>query len=109
MNLDGTIKEEILELIELVINDDIYLVESFNNTENKNFYSRAELQKTVDEISNEKMKKIFQKKLTDYTIDRKNYLMEKYGKFFLNDRLVRTAIGTPSGMKKKYTMFKKYY
>jgi predicted SAM-dependent methyltransferase len=109
MNLDITKKEEILELIELVINDDTYLMESLNNTENNNFYSRAELQKTVDEISNEKMKKIFQKKLTDYTIDRKNYLMEKYGKFFLNDRLVRTAIGNSLGMKKKYSMFKKYY
>ncbi len=35
--------------------------------------------------------------------------MEKYGKFFLNERLVRSVLDIDQNMKKKYSMFKKYY
>ena len=109
MKLHQHIKKEIIELIELVINEDTHLYESLNKPTDKVFYSEEDLQKTIDEISSESMKKVFQDKLNHFKTERKNYLMEKYGKHFLSDRLVRSALGTPKGMKKKYSIFKKYH
>ena len=54
------------------------------------------------------MKNVFEKKLLDYESDRKKFLMEKYGQYLLNDRIVRSTINSNS-MKKKYSIFKKYY
>ena len=53
------------------------------------------------------MKAIFEKKMTNFKYERKKYLMEKYGKFFLRDRLVRSTISKSRGFKKRYSIFKK--
>ena len=107
MKLDRKKFEEIIELMELVISDDIHLFNSLNNSEDNGFYSKEELQNTIDEISSEKMKAIFEKKITNFKYERKKYLMEKYGKFFLRDRLVRSTISKSRGFKKRYSIFKK--
>ena len=109
MNLDKINTEELMELIELVIEDDIHLQHSLCSSDPNNFYSKEELQKTIDEISSTKMRKVFEKKLKNFTTDRKKYLMEKYGKFFLNERLVRSVLDLNQDIKKKYSIFKKYY
>ena len=109
MNLDKINTEELMELIELVIEDDIHLQHSLYSSDPNNFYSKEELQKTIDEISSTKMRKVFEKKLKNFTTDRKKYLMEKYGKFFLNERLVRSVLDLNQDIKKKYSIFKKYY
>lgn len=108
MNLSENKIDEILELINLVLIDDKQLFDSIENSEDKSFYSKDELVKTINEISSEKMKKVFEKKLRDYESDRKKFLMEKYGQYLLNDRIVRSSINSNS-MKKKYSIFKKYY
>ena len=108
MQLDKINKEELMELIELVIKDDTHLQHSLCSSDSHNFYSKEELQKTIDEISSTKMRKVFEKKLNNFTTDRKKHLMEKYGKFFLNERLVRSVLDIDQNMKKKYSMFKKY-
>ena len=107
MKLDRKKFEEIIELMELVISDDMHLFNSLNNSEDNGFYSKEELQNTIDEISSEKMKEIFEKKITNFKHERKKYLMEKYGKFFLRDRLVRSTISKSRGLKKRYSIFKK--
>jgi hypothetical protein len=109
MKLHQHKQKEIIELIELVINEDTHLYESLNKPTDKVFYSEEDLQKTIDEITSESIKKVFQDKLNDFKTERKNYLMETYGKYFLSDRLIRSVLGTPKGMKKKYSIFKKYY
>ena len=109
MQLDKINIEELMELIELVIKDDTHLQHSLCSSDSNNFYSKEELQKTIDEISSTKMRKVFEKKLDNFTTDRKKHLMEKYGKFFLNERLVRSVLDIDQNMKKKYSMFKKYY
>ena len=109
MDLDKLNKVELMELIELVIDVATHLQHSLCSSDSNNFYSKEELQKTIDEISSTKMRKVFEKKLKNFTTDRKKYLMEKYGKFFLNERLVRSVLDLDHDMKKKYSMFKKYY
>ena len=109
MNLYKINTEELIELIELVIEDDTHLQQSLCSSNSNNFYSKEELRKTIDEISSTKMRKVFEKKLNNFTTDRKKHLMEKYGKFFLNERLVRSVLDIDQNMKKKYSMFKKYY
>ena len=109
MKLDKINTEELMELIELVIEDDTHLQQSLCSSNSNNFYSKEELRKTIDEISSTKMRKVFEKKLKNFTTDRKIYLMEKYGKFFLNERLIRSVLDLDQEMKKKYSMFKKYY
>jgi len=109
MQLDKINIEELMELIELVIKDDTHLQHSLCSSDSHNFYSKEELQKTIDEISSTKMRKVFEKKLNNFTTDRKKHLMEKYGKFFLNERLVRSVLDIDQNMKKKYSIFKKYY
>ena len=93
----------------MVIKDDTHHQHSLCSSDSHNFYSKEELQKTIDEISSTKMRKVFEKKLNNFTTDRKKHLMEKYGKFFLNERLVRSVLDIDQNMKKKYSMFKKYY
>ena len=51
MKLDRKKFEEIIELMELVISDDMHLFNSLNNSEDNGFYSKEELQNTIDEIS----------------------------------------------------------
>ncbi|MDG2483573.1 MAG: hypothetical protein P8M51_01130 [Flavobacteriaceae bacterium] len=109
MVLDEDKKQEIIELLEIVISDDTHLYHSLNNSNVKSFYSKEELEKTIVEISSKKMQKIFEEKLSDYKSDRKKFLMEKYGKFLLSERLVRSTINSPLDMKKRYSIFKKYY
>ena len=109
MKLDKINTEELMELIGLVIEDDTHLQHSPCSSDSNNFYSKQELQKTIDEISSTKMRKVFEKKLKNFTTDRKKYLMEKYGKFLLNERLVRSMLDLDQDIKKKYSMFKKYY
>ena len=109
MKFDNAIKQEIIELIEIVLREDIQLHNSLINSKVKSFYSKKELEKTIDEISSKEMKKVFEKKLSNYNSDRKKFLMEKYGRFILSDRLVRSTIDSPSGFTKKYSIFKKYY
>ena len=94
MNLSENKIDEILELINLVLIDDKQLFDSIVNSEYKSFYSKDELVKTINEISSEKMKKVFEKKLRDYESDRKKFLMEKYGQYLLNDRIVRSTINS---------------
>ena len=96
MNLSEDKIDEILELINLVLIDDKQLFNSIINSGDKSFYSKDELLKTINEISSEKMKKVFEKKLQDYESDRKKFLMEKYGKYLLNDRIVRSTINSNS-------------
>ena len=109
MDLDNNKIEEIIELLKMVISDDKHLFDSLNNAHSHNFYSKEELQKTIDEISSKKMKRVFEEKLKNYHHERKKYLMEKYGKFIFSERLVRSTINTPLSIKKKYSIFKKYY
>lgn len=106
MKLDKEKKEEIIELLEIIFSDNTRLYHSLNNSKLKNFYSKEELQKTIDEISSKKMKKIFEKKLGEYKYDRKQYLMKKYGKFLLSKKLVKSTIDSPFRVKKIYSMFK---
>lgn len=107
MKLDKDKKEEIIELLELIISDNTRLYHSLNNSKTKNFYSKEELQKTIDEISSKKIKKIFEKKLREFKYDRKQYLMKKYGKFIFSEKLVKSTIDSPFRVKKIYSMFKK--
>lgn len=109
MNLDENKLEEIMELIKLIVNDDIFLRESLVNAKETPFYSKDELEQTLKEITSSKMKKVFEKKIIDYNNDRKKHLMEKYGKFFLSDRLIRSTISDSDPLKKKFSVFKKYY
>ena len=109
MNLDENKLEEIMELIKLIVNDDIFLRESLVNAKETPFYSKDELEQTLKEITSSKMKKVFEKKIIDYNNDRKKHLMEKYGKFFLSDRLIRSTISDSAPLKKKFSVFKKYY
>ena len=109
MKLHQDKQKEIIELIELVINEDTQLYETLNKPIDKVFYSEEDLQKTIDEISSESMKKVFQDKLNDFKTERKNYLMEKYGKFILSERLVRSTINPSFGLKRKYGVFGKHY
>ena len=109
MNLDENKLEEIMELIKLIVNDDIFLRESLVNAKETPFYSKDELEQTLKEITSSKMKKVFEKKIIDYNNDRKKHLMEKYGKFFLSDRLIRSTISDSAPFKKKFSVFKKYY
>jgi predicted SAM-dependent methyltransferase len=106
MNLSENKIDEILELINLVLIDDKQLFDSIVNSEYKSFYSKDELVKTINEISSEKMKKVFEKKLRDYESDRKKFLMEKYGQYLLNDRIVRSTINSNS-IKNKYSFTRK--
>ena len=119
MKLNKSVSDEILELIESVFEDDTHLQQLLSSSEPDTFYTKEELQKTIDEISSSEMKLVFEKKLTNFESDRKRYLMEKYGKPLLNGRLVRSILDIDHNksnhflqlpyMKKKYTMFKKYY
>ena len=109
MKLDNNKIEEIIELIELVISEDTHLQNAINDSQSNNFYTKAELQKTIDEISSKEMKKIFLQKLKNFDSNRKKYLMEKYGKFILSERLVRSTINSSTGLKRKYGVFGKYY
>ena len=108
MKLNKNKFEEIIELLELVIDDDLKLYDSLNNSQSNGFYSKEELQNTIDEISSEKMKNLFKKNIVNFKCERKKYLMEKYGKFFLRDRLVKSTISKSQGLKKKYSLFKKH-
>ena len=109
MKLDNNKIEEIIELIELVISEDTHLQNALNDSHSTNFYTKAELQKTIDEISSKEMRKIFEQKLKNFDSNRKKYLMEKYGKFILSERLVRSTINSSFGLKRKYGVFGKYY
>ena len=51
MKLDNDKKQEIIELLELVISDDTHLYHALNNSNVKSIYSKEELEKTIDEIS----------------------------------------------------------
>ena len=109
MKLNNTILKDITELLEIVIREDIQLHNSLINSNIKSFYSKKELEKTIDEISSKEMKKIFEQKLKNFDSNRKKYLMEKYGKFILSERLVRSTINSSFGLKRKYGVFGKYY
>ena len=109
MDLDENKLEEIIELIKLIVKDDIFLRESLVNAKETPFYSKDELQQTLKEITSSKMKKIFEKKIIEYNSDRKKHLMKKYGKFFLSDRLIRSTLNGSDFLKKKHSVFKKYY
>ena len=106
MKLHQDKHKEIIELIELVISEDTHLYESLNKQIENDFYSEEDLQKTINEISSKTIKKEFQDKLKNFKTDRKNYLMDKYGKYLLSDRLVRSCLPNSSKTKKKYSIFK---
>jgi len=109
MKLSNDKIEEIIELIILVIKEDTHLRIAINNSQSNNFHTKEELEKTIDEISSIEMKKIFEQKLKNFDSDRKEYLMEKYGKFILSERLVRSTINPSFGLKRKYGVFGKHY
>ena len=51
MKLNKSVRDEILELIESVFEDDTHLQQLLSSSEPDTFYTKEELQKTIDEIS----------------------------------------------------------
>ncbi len=110
---DNIYYQEILELLQLILEDDPFLIESFKkNNETEKLISRDELLLAIDEVSSDKIQKDLEQQLDNYRHTKKSYLMRKYGIHLFTGRIVRSTIDAHSKgnkYKKIYSSYKKYY
>lgn len=75
---DSIYYQEILELLQLILEDDPFLIESFKkNNETDKLISRDELLLAIEEVSSDKIQKELEQQLDNYRHTKKSYLMKK--------------------------------
>ena len=110
---DSIYYQEILELLQLILEDDPFLIESFKkNNEPDKLISKDELLLAIDEVSSDKIQKDLEQQLDNYRHTKKSHLMRKYGRHLFTGRIVRSTIDVNSKgnrYQKIYSSYKKYY
>ena len=93
-------KDEITELLQLLVETDPVLLQDLNNVELGSNVLKNTLRKAVNEVSDPKFKKEFQNRLNNADNSKKIELVNRYGPIFLSSRIVRSVIGSKTKKKK---------
>lgn len=109
MQINKQILDEIIELLQIVIEEDIFIKERISNIKPGLIYSKHEIEKTVSEVSSAKIKREFEIRLKNFDHNKKKELMHKYGELLFSDRIVRTVIDKRKQTNRVYSYLKKLY
>ena len=109
MQINKQIFDEIIELLQMVIEEDIFINERISKIKPGLTYSKHEIEKTISEVSSAKIKREFQIRLKNFDHNKKKELMLKYGELLFSDRIVRTVIDKKKQTNRVYSYLKKLY
>ena len=109
MQIDKQILEEIIELLQMVIEEDIFIKERISNIKPGLSYNKFEIEKAISEVSSVKIKRDFEIKLKDFDYSKKKELMHKYGELIFSDRIVRSVMDNRKHKNRIYSYLKKFY
>ena len=109
MQINKQIFDEIIELLQMVIEEDIFINERISKIKPGLTYSKHEIEKTISEVSSAKIKREFQIRLKNFDHNKKKELMLKYGELLFSDRIVRTVIDKKKHTNRVYSYLKKLY
>jgi hypothetical protein len=109
MQIDKQNFEEIMELLKMIIEDDIFIKERINKIKPGLSYNKLEIEKTISEVSSITIKKDFEIKLKNFDQIKKKELMLKYGELIFSDRIIKSVLDKRRHTNRVYSYIKKFY
>ena len=109
MQIDKQNLEEIMELLKMIIEDDIFIKERINKIKPGLSYNKLEIEKTISEVSSIKIKSDFENRLKNFDKNKKKELMWKYGELIFSDRIVRSVLDKRKHTNRVYSYLRKLY
>ncbi len=109
MQIDKRTLDEIFELLQMIIEDDIFIRESISKIKPGLNYNKHDIEKTISEVSSIKIKSDFENKLKNFDRNKKKELMWKYGELIFSDRIVRSVLDKRRHTNRVYSYLRKLY